>query len=536
MRRLRSPQTGALLGAALLGTALLGTALAGAPQVAGAAGPTDWTGYLHGPAHSSAAFNDGAITPANAGALRRAWHFDADPATQPGQPGPRLDASPTVAGGLVYLGARTGMFYALNVTTGAVVWKRQLGFGGGPTCPAKGIIGTATVAPDPVDGVSTVYAPGAHLLYALNAATGAVRWKRAIGPNTAAGAALYLNWASPTVAGGRIFMGLAASCEASLIRGGVVSIDQHTGALQHTWFATPAGTVGASVWSSVASDGTSVWVTTGNPDPNGAAVFDAYSIVRLDAATMTRQDRWTAPLAQNIDFDFGSSPTLLTAALAGVVTPLVAACNKNGLLYAWRRADLAAGPIWQRRLGVSGAGGLSCITSPAFDGTAGRLIAAANASTIAGSSVPGAVRARRGALAAAAALRRDGQPDGECAHPRGGGADLRLCHRNDAIGPAVRRDHRSGTGHAGRHRQRVRSTGVRRRPDLRRLRDRWDERVHALTDQVSSPPKPSRPEAQPAGPRKAGSSAQARAAARLPGLVASHHGQIPPWSVAEELK
>jgi polyvinyl alcohol dehydrogenase (cytochrome) len=373
------------------GVMLLVYGQASGPAVAATAG-TDWSSYLHGPAHSSAAFSDTAITTANAAHLRNVWHFNPDPATQAGQPAAGLDASPTVVGGVLYIGSRTGLFYALNATTGALVWKRQLDFGSKTVCSAKGVTGTATVAADPVDGTMTVYAPGAHYLYALKASDGSVRWKKAIGPATASGAALYFNWASPTVAGGRIFMGLAANCESHLIRGGVVSLNQHTGALQHTYYAVPSGSVGASVWSSEASDGTSVWATTGNPDPTGNQVFDAYSIVRLSASSLTAVEKWTVPAAQNADLDFGSSPTLFQSS-AGAASNLIAACNKNGVLYAWQQTNLAAGPVWQRQISTSGANGSSCITSPAYDGPAKLLIVAANGTTVAGRSVAGAVRA-----------------------------------------------------------------------------------------------------------------------------------------------
>ena len=379
-----------VLGISAMVVLMGGSALATTPTAAVAA--NDWSSYLHGAAHSSADFGDTAITASNVAHLHSVWHFTPDPATKPGQPGPRLDASPTVVGGVVYIGARTGIFYALNAATGTLIWKRQLDFGSNSVCPAKGITGTATVAADPVDGTMTVYAPGAHYLYALKASDGTIRWKKPIGPATPSGAALYFNWASPTVAGGRIFIGLAANCESHLIRGGVVSLNQHTGALQHTYYAEPAGIVGASVWSSEASDGTSVWVTTGNPDPNGTQVYDAYSIVRLAASTLTRVEKWTVPAAQNADLDFGSSPTLFQST-AGAATPLVAACNKNGVLYAWPQTGLAGGPVWQRQISATGADGSSCITSPAYDGPAHLLIVAANSTTIGGAPVPGAVRA-----------------------------------------------------------------------------------------------------------------------------------------------
>lgn len=323
--------------------------------------------------------------------MREQWHFTAPGPTSPGQPASSIDASPTVVGGLVYIGSRTGMFYALHAATGAVVWSKQLDWGSDAVCPARGIIGTAAVQPDPADGVLTAYVPGAHYLYALDAVTGAMRWKRAIGP---AASVDYYNWSSPTVARGRIFMGLAASCESKLIRGGVVSLDQHSGAVLHTWYAVPAGKVGASMWTSVASDGRSVWASTGNPDPNGTTIDDSYSIVRLAASSLTKLDTWTVPNTQAADYDFGSSPTLFAGTPGGVPTPMVTACNKNGVLYGWQSHNLAAGPVWSHQVGLPGAWATgSCLPGPAWDYRAHRLFAASNTTTVNGVTAPGAIRA-----------------------------------------------------------------------------------------------------------------------------------------------
>jgi len=36
-------------------------------------------------------------------------------------------SSPTVYNGVIYIGAKNGYFYALDETTGAVIWKRFTG-------------------------------------------------------------------------------------------------------------------------------------------------------------------------------------------------------------------------------------------------------------------------------------------------------------------------------------------------------------------------------------------------------------------------
>ena len=363
------------------------------PSSAGAAVSLDWTAYEHGPYHRSTSYGDSAITSSNAASLHAAWSYKAVKQTVKGQPGPSFDASPVVMNGVVYIGSRTGIFTALRASTGAVVWQRQLDYGHTSDCPAKGIISTANVQADPVTHALTVYVGGSHYLYALNAATGAVSWRRAIGPANLNGEEHWYNWSSPTIEDGQIYVGLGADCDAIKIRGGEVQVNQHTGAVTHTWYDAPSGQVGATVWSSSAADGTSVWVSTGNPAPSNTQTYDAYSVVRLDAKTFTKQDEWTGTFPLGADLDFGSSPTLFTAKIGGVSTNLVGACNKNGTFYAWRSNALAAGPLWQNQVGIDGttmAG--ACITSAAFDQTGNALYVGANELTPAGKLVQGVVR------------------------------------------------------------------------------------------------------------------------------------------------
>jgi polyvinyl alcohol dehydrogenase (cytochrome) len=355
-------------------------------------GPSDWPGYLHGPYHSSAAASVPAITPARAAGLTTAWTWAAPAASGPSN---GLTASPTVVGNTVYIGAGTGNFYALNASTGAVRWTRQLdslSAHQAGSCLRSGIDSTATVAPAPGNGALTVYVAGARYLYALDAATGKQRWRTLVGPPGSLNAVGYRNYSSPTVIAGKVLMGLTSNCDQPLVRGGVQAFSQASGALLSTWYSVPAGKVGGSVWSSVASDGTSLYVSTGNPDPTGNQVYDGYSIVRLSLATLTEQDRYTVSLPLTADKDFGSSPTLFTGTVGGVSTPMVGACNKNGVYYAWRRSALAAGPVWQRQVGATSHEPDMCISSAAWDIGPGKLYIAANSTTINGGHVAAAVR------------------------------------------------------------------------------------------------------------------------------------------------
>jgi hypothetical protein len=162
------------------------------------------------------------------------------------------------------------------------------------------------------------------------------------------------------------------------------------GALLATHFTEPNGDIGASVWTSVASDGTSVWATTGNGDETQATDRgDANSIVRLNGATLALQDKWTVPGIQQIDDDFGGSPTFFTDSQG---RQLIGACNKNGIFYAWQANDLRAGPVWQRRIGTAAGTnqGDFCLAAAVWDNT--RLTIASNSTTINGKKFASSIR------------------------------------------------------------------------------------------------------------------------------------------------
>ncbi len=80
-------------------------AAAALPQATGAArvaASLDWPQFLHDPQHSSVSPAT-AFTTANAGSVTQVWHWA--PPVISGQPPPRLEASPTMAGGRVYIGS-----------------------------------------------------------------------------------------------------------------------------------------------------------------------------------------------------------------------------------------------------------------------------------------------------------------------------------------------------------------------------------------------------------------------------------------------
>lgn len=402
-RTVMVPAAGLLAGTtamAVAGTAAAAPAGRLAARGATAPGITnlDWPAYLYSVKHRSVTAGPTTITPANAGALAPAWVFTEQPPTRTDQPAGGFSASPTVADGMVFIGSQTGDFYALNETTGQVVWKRTLDYekvGHNGNCKnVRGIVGTATVAPAPRTGALTVYVAGARHLYALDAATGKRVWRSLVGPRHSAKVqGAYFNYASPTVANGHVYMGVSSSCDAPFVRGGVQSFSQRTGRRLHSFWTDPRGQVGASVWSSEAASKKWVWATTGDPKFTGKHLYHAYSVVRLRSTKLSLHGSWQLKLGQAADLDFGSSPTLFTARIHRRTTGLVGACSKDGRYYALRRDSLGAGPVWSVRVGARAHTGKGmCLASAVWARATNELYVAGDGTRINGTYHAGSVR------------------------------------------------------------------------------------------------------------------------------------------------
>lgn len=371
-------------------TALCGVVASGVLSGGTATGQTyiNWSQYLYSGSHSSYNAATTTITPANAANLTKAWKFQ--PPSPTGLTGLKgFLSSPTVYNGVIYIGARNGYFYAISESTGAVIWQKFIGYQPKKTCGPEGFTSTATIAPDPSTGNPTIYVYGATgYLYALNTTDGSEVWPPAVVAIPSTTQSDYYAWSSPLVFKGRIYIGISSECDRPLVRGGLDAFDQATGALKNTFWTTPAGTRGASIWSSAATDGNSVFVTTGN----GPTSSDGFSVIRLSASLGRQLGIWTVPLADRTgDADFGGSPGFWTAIINGVQTTMVGACNKNGDFYAFIAADISAGPVWTDQIGNSfKVGPGECDAAPVWNGT--NLYLASNGTTINGTAYGGSIR------------------------------------------------------------------------------------------------------------------------------------------------
>jgi outer membrane protein assembly factor BamB len=375
-----------------LGAALIG---AGAGSASAQRDPGGWPAFLYDAGHTSYNAGATAITPSSVANLVRDWQWKT-PASPNSGPN-HLLASPTVVGGVVYIGAEDGYFYAVSEATQTVLWSKFLGIDPGlksaGSCVkrTKGITGTATVAKDPSTGKRTVYvnAPDGYL-YALDASTGAVVWKGVVAiPSPTEND--YYAWGSPLVTNGEVYVGISSDGDCPLIPGGLVAFNQSTGVTVAHWTDVPSQTRGGSIWSSPALlDNGDIVVTTGN---GYRQPLYNESIVRLSPRTLRVLDWWQVPSSQRArDGDFGGSPTTWTATIKGVSTPMVGACNKNGIFYAFAQDHLKAGPVWETRITVPyPGGGEECDSAADYDGHQ-LIVGGGAATTINGTTYTGSVQ------------------------------------------------------------------------------------------------------------------------------------------------
>jgi outer membrane protein assembly factor BamB len=120
----------------------------------------------------------------------------------------RITSSPAVSDGLVYFGAYDGYFYAVDAATGQLKWRFQTAgerrYAG---THLHGSLPVAETMPDPFDfylsspavwNGAVFFGSGDGNIYALNAASGSLKWKFKTGD---------VVHASPAIADGKVFVG-----------------------------------------------------------------------------------------------------------------------------------------------------------------------------------------------------------------------------------------------------------------------------------------------------------------------------------------
>ena len=321
----------------------------------------DWPVYGKDLANSR---DGGASGPSvgGAAALAEAWRFS----SQDGD----FTGTPVVAGGTVVVGSYHGTVFALDAQTGALKWSRDLYPGeNGERTPT--ITGSAAIAN------GRVYVPLADVdsprVVALSLADGAVLWDRVIDTQRDSDV-----FGSPVVWGGRVYLGVSAlfgelNDPDVRVRGAVVALDAVTGARRWKTFIVPKQLDGGAIWTTPAIDTNTdrLYVGSGNAYHEPAAdttdamlALDARSGRIIDHFQATPNDVWngTTNIFTGPDHDFGASPNLFTTADG---RRMVGEGQKSGAY--WGVDRMAMEPVWQTLTGPgSVVGGI--IGSTAFDG------------------------------------------------------------------------------------------------------------------------------------------------------------------------
>jgi polyvinyl alcohol dehydrogenase (cytochrome) len=330
--------TSAVVGTLLLVAATLAACSSSSPSVSGP------LATYHADNARTGYSTDTSITTANATGLTQQWSVKETAA---------ISAQAIVTDGVAYWGDWNGIEHA-TTTTGKQLWATSIGIAPKPkACPFKlgpiGVVSSATVGG--IGGKKALWVGGGNgSLYALDATTGAVIWRTQLGDPP-----LHVLWSSPVFYNGSIYEGVASWNDCPVVNGGFYRVNASTGAVQTvSHLSQQASCVGPSLWSSASVDPSdnSIYVSTSNanqrsnPD-NTCTLPDADAVLKLDASTLAQKSVWQVPLAQQVaDSDFGGSPMLFSATIGGVNRQLVGAVNKNGVYYALDRTNLAAGPEW----------------------------------------------------------------------------------------------------------------------------------------------------------------------------------------------
>lgn len=244
--------------------------------------------------------------------------------------------------GTLYLGAVGDRVYAIDATTGTILWKYVPNLGGQLGGTTRGVaLGDGRVYIGQNDG----------RIVAIDQLMGGVVWQKKVGRwqegYTMTSATLYYN--------GTIVQGVSGGDSGA--RSFMIALDAKTGHELWRWYVMPSpgeygsGTNagqewqhGGAIWisSSVDPQLGYVYVVTGNPVPwNGRGPGDnlwSDSIVALRVDTgelawgfqTVHHDLW--------DYDVTNPPVLFTETYNGVSQPVVAVASKTGWIYILNRA------------------------------------------------------------------------------------------------------------------------------------------------------------------------------------------------------
>jgi polyvinyl alcohol dehydrogenase (cytochrome) len=267
----------------------------------------DWPTWGHDNARTFAypAGCPTALAPGTVGDLGRAWFFNTRDV---------VTASPAVVDGRVYVGDWSGRFYALDAATGEELWTFDAE--PYPNVYAGLIVSSAAVAAVEGEEAPSVLFGAGRTLYALDAASGEVRWTHELTDLDPATDFTEIE-SSPAVADGLVLFGYDVHNRRGQ-RAGVRALDLTTG--EQVWDFDPEEgrePLGCGdVWSSPAVDEAARLVLVGSancpPSPDGWGTYTE-ALFALDLDTGEAAWSYQPHPPNNDDLDFAGAPNLFEA-------------------------------------------------------------------------------------------------------------------------------------------------------------------------------------------------------------------------------
>jgi hypothetical protein len=263
------------------------------------------------------------------------------------------------AGKGVFIAATLGNdVIALDETTGAMVWTKSIGAPStsgatsGGQCNSGNIINPLGIVSTPVIDAQTrtIYAAGAtgtaagigaHIATALSVDDGAIRagWPVDVSTSVGFDPKVHSQRSALSLVGGILYVaygGFIGDCGA--YHGRIVGITAANPATRGAW---ATGGVGEGIWPAggMASDGTGIFVSTGNSTNGAATHLDSEEIVRITGlATLDRTNAnmyfpATWRTMDSTDADFSAVNPLYVEVPGATPSTMVVAIAKDGHMY-----------------------------------------------------------------------------------------------------------------------------------------------------------------------------------------------------------
>jgi hypothetical protein len=317
---------------------------------------------------------DPAFTSGNAAKLVRDANFDGTIVGNVHAQPLYIEGGPN--GPMIIVVTASNNIYALRADTGTVIWSRtDIGPAVTSGLPCGNINPAGTIGTPVVDLASRSLffdaliagSPIKHFIFSLNVDTGATNagWPVDLNATASYNGIPFVSLAQENRGALALVNGIAYNSYSGYFgdcgnyHGWVVGVDINNPANVHGWATTA---LGGGIWghSGVASDGTNMFVITGNTFNTGGNWMGGEAIIRLQAGpafTGQPTDFW-APIdwfsLDNSDTDLGGVSAMLIDVTGANPSQLVLALGKDGNAYLLNRNNLGgvAAPVTQ--LGVDG--------------------------------------------------------------------------------------------------------------------------------------------------------------------------------------